>query len=126
MSTEKVQEQYNNNTTGVFVPYSVDEDTVETNRHKIFTQETINLLSSNPDKWFVVDEAFFSADDKAQILSKRSVYYTAGKSVIKKYTNLEYRVRGGVENVKETMANGFDYQRKLHAVRLYARWTSSE
>jgi hypothetical protein len=124
MSTDQVQEQYNNNTGKVFVPYSVDDTVVEASRGKIFTQEMITLLTSNPNKWYVVDEAYFTREERAEILSKRSVYYTAGKTVQKKFGNIDYKVKGGVENIKETMSNGFDYSREAHAVRLYARWTA--
>lgn len=123
MSTDQVQEQYNTNTGKVFVPYSVDDTVVDASRGKIFTQEMISLLTSNPNKWYVVDESYFNKDERAQILSKRSVYYTAGNTVQRKFGNIDYRVKGGVESVKETMIDGFDYSREAHAVRLYARWT---
>jgi hypothetical protein len=124
MSTEEVQEQYSISRGKVFVPYSVDDTVVEASRGKIFTTEMISLLTSNPNKWYVVDEAYFDKDERAEILSKRSVYYTAGKTVQRKFDNIEYKVKGGAESVKETMSNGFDYSREAHAVRLYARWTA--
>ena len=124
MSTKDVQQDSTTSTSKMFVPYSVNEDVVNQSKEQIFRAEIIELLSQNPNKWFCVDESFFSKEDRAQILSKRSVYYTAAKQIQRKFGNIEYRVKGGMTDVAHQMANGFDYQSQRHAVRLYARWTA--
>jgi len=124
MSTQEVQYESTTSTSKVFVPYSVDGDTVNTSRALIFRAEIIELLSENHNKWFCVDEAFFTKEERNEILSKRSTYYTAGKNIQKKFKNIEFRVKGGMENVSQKMTNGFDFQSDMHAVRLYATWTS--
>ena len=123
MSTDKVQHMNSTSTKDTFVPYSVDDAVVETNRGKIFTKDVLELLTSNPNRWYAVSESFIPKEQREVILSKRSVYYTAGKNVQRKFGNIDYKVKGGVENVQNQMSNGFDYTKELHAVRLYARWT---
>tara|TARA_R100001510_G_C7654238_1_gene212850 strand:+ start:1653 stop:2051 length:399 start_codon:yes stop_codon:yes gene_type:complete len=123
MSTEQVQHMSNTNTKEAFMPYSVDDSVVDSNRGKIFTKDVLELLTSNPNRWYVVSESFIPKEDRDVILSKRSVYYTAGKNIQRKFGNVDYKVKGGVENVQNQMSNGFDYTKEVHAVRLYARWS---
>ena len=124
MSTEQVQQDSTSSTGGTFKPYSVKEDVVNTSRAQVFRPEIINVLSTNHNEWFCVDESFFTKEEKNAILSKRSTYYTAGNHVRRKYSNIEFRVKGGMESTTKKMTNGFDFQSDMHVVRLYAMWTS--
>ena len=124
MSTEQVQQESTSSTSGLFKPYSVNEEVVNTSRARIFRPEIIDVLSQNHNEWFCVDEAFFAKEERSEILSKRSIYYTAGNQAKRKYSNIEYRVKGGMESMTKKMSNGFDFQSDMHAVRLYARWAS--
>ena len=124
MSTEQVQQESTSSTGGVFMPYSVNEEVVNTSRARIFRPEIIDVLSQNHNEWFCVDETFFAKEERNAILSKRSIYYTAGNAIKRKYSNIEYRVKGGMESMTKKMSNGFDFQSDMHAVRMYARWTS--
>ena len=95
-----------------FRPYQVNiEDIPKTSRgreSRVYTKEILNLLDSNLDKWFVIQESKFDKSDRKSIMSRRSTFYQSSKTHSLKYPNLEYMVRG--ETRDET-----------HILRLMAR-----
>lgn len=124
MNIENTHTQSNTNTVSQFVPYSVEEIEVKTQRAQVMTAQILALLNSNKDKWFCVAETVLDISDRAKILSQRSVYYTAAKTAQVKYNNLEYRVKGAVEKIMMGTPDGFETAKDKHIIRLYARLTS--
>ena len=124
MNIENTHTQSNTNTISQFVPYSVEEIEVKTQRAQVMTPQVLALLNANKDKWFCVAETVMDVSERAKILSQRSVYYTAAKTTLQKYHNLEYKVKGTVEKIMMGTPDGFETAKDKHIVRLYARLTS--
>jgi len=90
-----------------FRPYQINvDDLPKSSRGRessIYSNDVISLLQKNLDKWFVISEYKFDKSEKKSIASKRSTYYTASKSCILKYANLEYLVRGETDGDTHTL-----------------------
>ena len=101
-----------------FRPYQVDINTLPTSKKgresKVYTPEVLELLRNNLDKWFVIQEVRFDAEDRKSIATKRSSFYQSSKLHVLKFPNLEYLVRGETRDDNS------------HVLRLIARFVSED